>query len=68
MAECKSCHAPVTWAETVTGKAAPFEIDARGEWVIVEGKARKMGPGDVPPYFTSHFATCKQASQWRRKK
>jgi len=67
VAECKSCKATITWAETVTGKAAPFEIDPTGTWAIVDGRARSAIPGDAP-LDKSHFGACKQASSWRRKK
>lgn len=44
--ECRSCHAPVTWARhSRTGSRAPFNPDG-----------------------ISHYATCPQAPDWRKKR
>ena len=72
--KCRSCNARITFARTTTGKLAPFELDARGKFVIENGEARFRGepPADaVPtkePRFTSHFATCPAAPTWRRSR
>lgn len=67
MASCKSCSKAITWAETITGRASPFEVDANGLWVLDGGKARRRKDEDRGPFYTSHFATCPQAKQWRSK-
>lgn len=76
-AACRSCGGPIVFARSrATGKTMPFEADQmRGEWVLVNGEAIHEGapprgdtPGDPVPRYTSHFATCPQAGQWRRKK
>lgn len=74
---CKSCGKSIVFAHTTLGKAAPYERDdAHGEWEIDEkGVARHMGApspqmdlsGEVGERWTSHFATCKQAREWRRR-
>lgn len=58
-----------------TGKYAPFEADAEGEWIIVDGVASHQGkvpewqpPERSLPRWTSHFATCPDAGHWRGKK
>lgn len=74
--KCRSCKADVAWAFTVAGKKSPFEPDPAGLFIIENGTARHVGPPpaqlelgaepDKRPRFTSHFATCEQASEWRK--
>lgn len=66
MASCNSCGATITWAYTITGKAAPMERADDGTWIIDdEGITRQSkNPKDKPRY-RSHFASCPQAQQWR---
>jgi hypothetical protein len=59
---CRSCGVAIVWAVMLTGKRAPFVEDAKGEWSIVDGRAVRGGDG---ARYTSHFANCPQASQWR---
>lgn len=68
MARCNSCNAEIVWARTAAGKATPMQVDAKGTWVIVDGVARQMEIGDEGPFYVSHFATCPEASKWRKKK
>ncbi len=72
---CRTCGVPVVFAAfAVSKRPAPFELDAAGSWAIDDGIARHVGPigaqlelGGVPEErFTSHFARCPQAAQWRR--
>lgn len=71
--KCKSCKAPITLAEHTTGKLQPFQTDDEGHWVLENGKAvfvgtagRQLELGAVPAQrYTSHFAVCPQAKQWR---
>lgn len=77
--KCRSCQKPITFASTTSGKLAPFEADPNGLWTIVNGTAKYLGPPSTstvqqalvletpPPRFTSHFANCKQAAQWRNR-
>lgn len=65
---CRSCGAPVEWAELVTGKRMPFNPP-----IVVVRTQGSMLAGDrtieeVDSTVTlSHFATCPQAKDWRRK-
>ena len=43
VAKCRSCKAPIVFAESTTGKLTPFEADPAGHWVIENGKARFVG-------------------------
>lgn len=72
MAKCRSCEALVIWAQMPSGKMAPFdeEPDPKGQWVIIGGKARREELEDralMRPMHTSHFATCPDAQQHRRR-
>lgn len=65
---CRSCGAPVEWAELVTGKRMPFDppiVPVRTQGNLLAGERTVE---DVDTSVTlSHFATCKDAKQWRRK-
>ena len=75
---CRSCGAPIRWGVTEKGQRIPLDPDAvpNGNVVVTawaEGnpQIRVFAPGDVPHgeplrYF-SHFVTCPQAGEWRRK-
>jgi hypothetical protein len=73
--KCRSCKAPIVWAWTVQGKKSPFEIDPKGLFIIENGTARHIGPPpaqlelgakpDERQRYTSHFAACPQAGEWR---
>jgi hypothetical protein len=66
---CRSCGAPIEWAETVAGKKMPFD------WPIMvlrhEGNPIKQGERVVEEVNTdisaSHFATCPDAKTWSRR-
>ena len=75
-ATCRSCKAPIVWAETPTGKRAPFDAvpTMRGQWGIddrtptpkaaeTDGEANAGTPG-----FVSLFSTCPQAAEHRRRR
>lgn len=62
--ECRSCHAPIYWVRTTSGKHMPVDCD-------VEGGRRPFVPvpGDGEPQAglgVSHFATCSNAAQHRK--
>ena len=71
MAACRTCEAPIVWVESQsTGKPMPMDLapDPKGGFVIIGGKARKATADDdrlARERFTSHFATCPDANQWR---
>jgi hypothetical protein len=79
MAKCRSCQARVEWAITEGGKNMPIDPvpDSRGNLIktgaVVGGKPEvhtitsrdELKPGTVK--FTSHFATCPNASSHRSR-
>lgn len=67
---CSSCGAPVTWCRTEKGKAMPVDPTPteRGN-LIVAGTACRVATLFDPPgeRFTSHFSSCPNAAQHRKK-
>ncbi len=71
-ATCSTCNAPVLWVWTALGKKMPLDaepnergnigLDAHGFAVVLD----MFSASDVVRY-TSHFASCPQAAQHRRK-
>lgn len=80
LAQCRSCHAPIVWATTTTGKRMtvnpePGEggnirlVYRRGDNTPVAHvvpKAERGNYGADQAWYTSHFASCPQADEWRR--
>lgn len=70
---CKTCGAAIEWVLTRKGKRMPLDVAPTlyGEFVVVieNGQliARKRTPDDLGAARTSHFATCPQAAQHRRR-
>lgn len=82
MNTCRSCGARIRWVVTTAGKRIPLDedpvdggnvllheaIDGREPIATVVGKS--VGPslfGDDGPRYVSHFATCPDADQHRRR-
>lgn len=80
MSTCSSCHAPIVWAETTTGKRMP--VDQKPDHV--NGNVEIIAPDDPalplqaivhrqPPMLPkgslhmSHFATCPFAAEHRKR-
>lgn len=64
---CRSCHAAITWAETIRGKRMPFDgeiVAVKTEGSPIAGRVVEVIDTDVT---SSHFATCPQANDWRRR-
>ncbi len=62
---CRSCDQCIYWLSTKTGKSAPYEwVPGEGDHIAAQGQTLKVekGKGDL----RSHFATCKDAKNWRR--
>ena len=66
-ATCRSCGAPILWVVS----AAPTPVDDGN--VTLDGLTATVHPagqgdllGDAGPRYRSHFATCKDADEWRR--
>ena len=78
-ATCSSCGAPVIWAETVNGHPMPIDLEARADGNIELVERETLPPvalyvkvtqptlGDAPR-FVSHFATCPDATEWRKRR
>ena len=76
MSACRSCGARIVWAETEKGRKMPIDFYPSSEGTIVlrypQGEKQPLAivgvPADAFPRedrFTSHFATCPQADEWR---
>lgn len=77
---CRSCRAPILWARTPAGKRTPLDPepvkDGTIQLVIVGGVEMAIvltNPADIAgcqvdgiPLYQSHFASCPNASAWRR--
>jgi hypothetical protein len=77
---CASCHWPVRWVETETGKRMPIDAapNPLGRLVLVrhETSAGPVGPWYVHVLgrdefhegdrYISHFASCPHARTWRK--
>jgi hypothetical protein len=75
---CRSCGAHVIWVLTKAGKGMPLDAkpSAAGNLVLEfpddprdAPSVRPVKPGDLSEglaRYTSHFATCPQAAQWRK--
>jgi hypothetical protein len=75
---CRSCGAPVRWVRTVNGKTMPLDPDPTPDGNIIAvvepggGRvAQVIGKDDLidesVPRYKSHFATCPNADQHRKR-
>jgi len=78
---CRSCKAPIFWAETARGAWIPIDekpvVDGNlGITLVQDGRitrahARALRQNDLfdstADRYVSHFATCPDAPQWRRE-
>jgi hypothetical protein len=71
----RGCGASFAWAITVKGKRQPIDPEPRPDGNLAlardsEGVLHSylLGPGDVPKgdRYVTHFATCPQASRFRK--
>lgn len=65
---CRSCGKPIEWAITTNGKTIPLEAG----FATLERKTFKVESGAMVTIIkvsekASHFVTCPQANQWRKK-
>lgn len=67
MAVCGSCGAPVQWVKTKAGKRMPLDVGAseNGNITVTDGVAYYWPPGEGDR--VSHFATCPNAAQHRKR-
>lgn len=66
-ATCGSCGAPLEWAKTLRGRSIPVDPETveSGNLRVVDGIAYFGSPGSGDR--VSHFATCPNADQHRRR-
>ena len=71
MSSCSSCGAPIVWAVTPSGHRMPLDADPvpAGNLVFDGELARHAELDDDPAgaRWVSHFATCPESDQWRRR-
>jgi hypothetical protein len=62
---CKSCDAPIVWAQLTTGSRMPFDFP------LIPQSGHRSGTRMVDvidlAVSPSHFATCPDAKRWRRR-
>lgn len=67
---CSACGAPIQWCKTINGKSIPMDPDGdeHGNMTILDdGTAIHVKPEDGYGLYTSHFATCPNAEEFRRR-
>lgn len=65
-AKCRSCGATITWFEMAkSGKRMPFDGDP--VYVKTDTKDGALVGFIDGTMFPSHFATCAQADEWRKR-
>lgn len=78
MAVCKGCGAEVTWVKTLAGKTMPIDpkpnpdgnlqiVDRSGAQIIVAVVNDTLFDDETTVRYTSHFATCPDADEFRRR-
>ena len=66
MTRCRSCDAPIAWATTPSGRKMPLSAAPAGNVTLrSDGVAVVVAAGEGS--YVSHFATCPQAAQHRRR-
>lgn len=78
MPTCRSCHAEIKWIELTSGKKCPVDpvrrhiddVDRDTKLVTESGDiiTKKFNGEFEDGYgFPSHFSTCPNADEWRKK-
>jgi hypothetical protein len=75
---CRSCSAPIRWGTTYEGARIPLDFDAAatgnirwfddGRIDVLNAKRARVYRQLGVPLYVSHFATCPNAAQHRRRK
>lgn len=74
LAECSTCKAPILWARwALSGRAVPIDPTpvSSGNLALEAGRVHLYTDDDARlqrERFTSHFATCPDADQHRRRR
>lgn len=78
MPVCRSCQAAIIWCQSERGKTMPVDAEPSEDGTLVIQPALLPGdppralyvgrrkPGERDARHRAHFATCPQASHWRR--
>jgi hypothetical protein len=67
LGQCRSCRAPIEWAELTTHARHPFDAPiriVRSQASLVDGRVIDDVDTAVSP---THFATCPHAKAWRAR-
>jgi hypothetical protein len=71
---CSACGAALLWTVGVNGKRQPLNAEPRPDgniWISRDGRAHYRSLANPIPEgadrYTSHFATCEHAEQFRRR-
>lgn len=74
MAKCSSCGADIFWSVTSTGKKIPIDSEPRKDGnIFISNESAVYITANSPeseattPRYVSHFATCPQSKDWRKK-
>lgn len=70
MSSCRSCGAPIEWARTPKGKRIPLDVEPRPDGNLAFVAGELVNAAGLPPEVerrVSHFATCPNAAQHRRR-
>lgn len=67
-AECRSCRKRIFWIRTAGNKLMPVDCSVRGAREPVPSQTGIAGHQGIEGLGVSHFATCKDANQWRKPK
>lgn len=79
--KCKGCGQPIVWIKTETGKNMPCDPDTVVYWAKAKAAGKVITPngeviscvfeGDLSKAtgigYISHYATCPQAAQFRKR-
>lgn len=73
-ARCRTCRAPIIWASSYGGARIPMDADPNaGKFALHMDEHGTVhadmteAPASGEPRYTSHFATCPDAEQHRRR-
>jgi len=62
--QCRGCGAAILWIQTPAGKRTPIDAIPLTGWAY----SAEWGAWRLIEVHVSHFATCPQAEQFRKKK
>lgn len=65
---CRACHAPIIFARTAEGRRMPLDKEPLATGFVLELDADGVVCTRSVQVRTSHFATCPNAAQFRRKR